>query len=191
MENHGEPGKHGKHQIVDLIHSIYDFKNYICDSNQSFCQTDDSKHCLLAFMATVQKLQPTGIALAGCCMYTKSNSFIHFAKRFNVSSCIVSISNPQCASSQFLRWILQPCFVLKSRPEKKQKNFPSFPLSSKPSSIIVSRFCALLMANSNNCMFTVLSKVRYQMSSQMHCFEQFKAKVVSIMQIFYRLCLQM
>ena len=23
---------------------------------------------------------------AGCCMYTKSNSFIHFAKRFNVSS---------------------------------------------------------------------------------------------------------
>ena len=75
--------------------------------------------------------------------------------RCTVSSCIVSISNPQCALSQFLRWILQPCFVLKSRPEKKQKNFPSFPLSSKPSSIIVSRFCALLMANSNNCMFTI------------------------------------
>ena len=35
-----------------------------------------------------------------------------------------------------------------------------------------------------------LSKVSYQMSSQMHCFEQFKAKVVSIMQIFHRLCLQ-
>ena len=73
---------------------------------------------LLSLMATVQKLQPTGIALAGCCMYTKSNSFIHFAKRFNVSSCIVSISN-QCASSQFFWWTLQPCFVLKSRPQKK------------------------------------------------------------------------
>ena len=35
------------------------------------------------------------------------------------------------------------------------------------------------------------SKVSYWMSSQMHCFEQFKAKVVLIMQIFYRLCLQM
>ena len=36
-----------------------------------------------------------------------------------------------------------------------------------------------------------LSKVRHQMSPQMHCLQQFKAKVVSIMQIFYRLCLQM
>ena len=36
-----------------------------------------------------------------------------------------------------------------------------------------------------------LSKVTYQMSPQMHCLQQFKAKVVSIMQIFYRLCLQM
>ena len=39
------------------------------------------------------------IVLAGCCTYTQSNSFIHLAKRFTVSSCIVSISN-QCASSQ-------------------------------------------------------------------------------------------
>ena len=107
MENHGEPGKHGKYQIVDLIHSIYDFKNYICDSNQSFCQMDDSKHShLLAFMATVQKLQPTGIVLAGCCTYTQSNSIIHLAKRFTVSSCIVSISN-KCASSHFLWRTLQ------------------------------------------------------------------------------------
>ena len=35
-----------------------------------------------------------------------------------------------------------------------------------------------------------LSRVRYQMSSQMHCLQQFRAKVVSIMQTFYRLCLQ-
>ena len=35
-----------------------------------------------------------------------------------------------------------------------------------------------------------LSKVIYQMSSQMHCLEQVKAKVVLIMEIFYRLCLQ-
>ena len=27
---------HGKNQTVDLIHSIYDFKHYICDSIQSF-----------------------------------------------------------------------------------------------------------------------------------------------------------
>ena len=36
-----------------------------------------------------------------------------------------------------------------------------------------------------------LSKMRYRMSSQMHCLQQLKAKVVSIMQILYRLCLQM
>ena len=35
-----------------------------------------------------------------------------------------------------------------------------------------------------------LSRVRYQMSSQMHCLQQFRAKVVSIMQRFYRLGLQ-
>ena len=29
-------GEHGKNQTVDLIHSIYDFKHYICDSIQSF-----------------------------------------------------------------------------------------------------------------------------------------------------------
>ena len=46
----------------------------------------------------------------------------------------------QCASSQFLFWMLQPCFVLMSRPQKKQKNFSSFPLSSRLFSIIVSRF---------------------------------------------------
>ena len=43
----------------------------------------------------------------------------------------------QCASSQFLFWMLQPCFVLMSR---LQKNFSSFPLSSGLFSIIVSRF---------------------------------------------------
>ena len=36
------------------------------------------------------------IVLAGCCTYTQSNSFIHLAKRFTVSSCNVSSSN-QCA----------------------------------------------------------------------------------------------
>ena len=94
---------------------------------------------LLTVMVTVQKLQPTGIVLAGCCTYTQSNSFINLAKRFTVSSCIVSISN-QCASSQFFWWTLQPCFVLKSRPQKKQKNFSSFPLSSRLFLITVSRF---------------------------------------------------
>ena len=59
---------------------------------------------------------------------------MHYIKLF------VSISNQQCASSQFLWWILQPCFVLKSRPQKILKNFSSFPLSSRSSSIIVSRF---------------------------------------------------
>ena len=39
---HGEHGGHEKHQTVDLIHSIYDFIHYICDSKQSFCQMDDS-----------------------------------------------------------------------------------------------------------------------------------------------------
>ena len=90
---------------------------------------------LLAFMVSVRKLQPTGIVLAGCCTYTQSNNFIHLAKR----CCIVSISN-HCAKSQFLWWTLQPCFVLKSRPQKKQKNFSSFALSSRSSSIIFSRF---------------------------------------------------
>ena len=32
---------------VDLIHYIYDFKHYICNSKQSFCQIDDSKHSIL------------------------------------------------------------------------------------------------------------------------------------------------
>ena len=62
MENHGEPGKHGKHQIVDLIHSIYDFKNYICNSNQSFCQMDDSKHSIL--WPLWRRLKIAGIVLA-------------------------------------------------------------------------------------------------------------------------------
>ena len=53
----------------------------------------------IAFMAAVEKLQPTGIVLSGCCTDTQSNSFIHFSKIWTVSSCIVSISN-QCASSQ-------------------------------------------------------------------------------------------
>ena len=35
----------------------------------------------MAFMATVEKLQPTGIVLSGCCTDTQSNSFIHFSKR--------------------------------------------------------------------------------------------------------------
>ena len=29
-------GEHGKNQTVDLIHSVYDFKHFICDSIQSF-----------------------------------------------------------------------------------------------------------------------------------------------------------
>ena len=150
----------------------------------------------LAFMATVEKLQPMGIVLAGCCTDTQSNSFIHFSKICTISSCIVSISN-QCASSQFLWWMLQPCFVLKSRPQKKQKNVSSFPLSSRVSSINVSRFgllavwaCALL-AKRNKAFSQLLTKVRYQVSFQMHWLQQSKANVVSIMQIFYRLYLQM
>ena len=58
----------------------------------------NSKH-FMAILAAVEKLQPTGIVLAGWCTDTQSNSFIHFTKRCTVSSCIVSISN-QCASSQ-------------------------------------------------------------------------------------------
>ena len=115
----------------------------------------------MAVMATVEELQPTGIVLAECCTNTQSNSFIHFAKKYTVSSCIVSISN-QCASSQFLWWIMQPCFVLKSRSQKKQKNFSSFPFSSRSSSIILSilgllavGWCSALLANSNNCIFTI------------------------------------
>ena len=106
-------------------------------------------------------MQPTGIVLAECCTNTQSNSFIHFVKKCTVSSCIVSISN-QCASSQFLWWIMQPCFVLKSRSQKKQKNFSSFPFSSRSSSIILSilgllavGWCSALLANSNNCIFTI------------------------------------
>ena len=60
-----------------------------------------------------------------------------------------------CVLCTSLMFADEPCFVSKSRPQKKKKNFSSFQLSSKPSSIIVSRFCALLMANSNNCMFTI------------------------------------
>ena len=40
-------GENGKIQAVDLIHYIYDFKHYIYNSKQSFCQMDDSKHSIL------------------------------------------------------------------------------------------------------------------------------------------------
>ena len=128
---------------------------------------------------------------------TQSNSFIYFANRCTVSSCIVSISN-QCTSSQFLWWMLQPCFVLKSWPQKKQKNFSSSALSSRSSSIFVSRFrllamCLPLPANSNNCIFTIFIESEISNvipNALLGIPEQFKAKVVSIMQISYRLCLQ-
>ena len=86
-------------------------------------------------------------------------SLIHFANRYTVLSCIVSISN-QYASSQFRWWMLQPCFVLRSWPQKKQKNFSSVPLSSRSSSIFISRLdywpwaCALLV-DINNCIFMI------------------------------------
>ena len=92
---------------------------------------------------------------------------MHYIKLF------VSISNQQCASSQFLWWILQPCFVLKSRPQKILKNFSSFPLSSGLFSIIVSRFGLLAVGLCSSGQqqslhfHDFLSKVRYKMSSQM------------------------
>ena len=59
--------------------------------------------------------------VVGCCTFTQSSSFIHFAKSCIVSSCIISYLN-QYACSQFCWWMLQPCFVLKSWPQKKQMN---------------------------------------------------------------------
>ena len=85
------------------------------------------------------------IAIYGHCtswmMYRYTiKQFYSFCEKTHCINLFVSISNQQCASSQFLFWMLQPCFVLKSRPQKKQKNFSSFPLSSRLFSIIVSRF---------------------------------------------------
>ena len=57
-------GEHEKYKAVDFIHYIYDVKNYICDSKKSFCQMGNSKH-FMAILAAVEKLQPTGIVLAG------------------------------------------------------------------------------------------------------------------------------
>ena len=48
-----------------------------------------------------------------------------------------------CVHCTSLMIVDEPCFVSKSRPQKKKKNFSSFQLSSKPSSIIVSRFWLL------------------------------------------------
>ena len=119
--------------------------------------------------------------------------FYSFCEKTHCINLFVSISNQQCASSQFLFWMLQPCFVLMSRP---QKNFSSFPLSSGLFSIIVSRFGLLAVG---------LCSSGQQQSLHFHdfypkwdikchpkcCFKQLKAKVVSKMQIFYNLCLQM
>ena len=70
----------------------------------------------------------------------KIKQFYSFCEKTHCINLFVSISNQQCASSQNLFWMLQPCFVLKSRPQKKQKNFSSFPLSSRLFLITISRF---------------------------------------------------
>ena len=76
------------------------------------------------------------ITVVGCCTYTQSNSFIHFAKWCIVSSCIISISN-QCAYHNSVGGC---CNLVLSWSHGRRRNKWTLSFVSPSRSSIVSRF---------------------------------------------------
>ena len=173
---------------------ICDFKHYICNSKQSFCQMDDLKHSIL--WPLWRQLKNCGHCTSWMMYkYTIKHLYsfreeMHCIKLyciyFKSAMCFVTISAVDTAT----------LFCLKVTAGKETKELSIISIIFKT---IFDNCFKILTIGRELVLFWPIAIIAFSRIYPseilnvipIHCFERFKAKVVSIMQIFYRLCLQM
>ena len=145
----------------------------------------------MAFMATVEKLQPMGIDCTGWMLYRYTiKQFYSFRKQIH---CI----KLYCIYFKLMWFLTMPlvdattlfCLEVTAAEETEELFIICiifkiiFDICFKIWTI--GRWLLLFWPIAIIAFSWFLSKLRYQMTSQMHCLEQFIAKVVSIMQIMF------